>query len=702
MSRPARLAARLSAAASLIALSSPAFALDAAPAAEETDVIVVTSAPIRVTSDELVGSVTVIDEDQLIRDLDGNIADTLERQPGVTSSYFGPASGRPIVRGLGAERVRVLINGLGGLDASTSSPDHAVAAEVLGATGVEVLRGPAAIAYGGNAIGGVVNILDGRVPTEPVDCAFDGFVYLGSTSVDDGTQLAGRLTGAIGPIVLQGDFVRREADGFEIPGYAETEEAHDDHDEDHGDHDDDHDDDHDHDEEERAFGLVEDAFYTFETASFGASLVQNWGYVGISVKDTEAEYGLPGHVHAHEHDDDHDDHDEDHDHEEEEAPVLVMDQTRIDLRGEHALGGFLNRLRWSFAHSDYGHAEIEEGEIGALFDLEGAELRIELAHDHDGVRQGAWGIQALAQDFAAIGEEAYIEPVTTQDWGLFATERWDFGEWGFEGGARIETRNLDGERAERTFDTISASGSFFFRPSEPWFLAATLSRTERAPSDVEVFAFGPHAATQTFEIGALDLGKETAWSGEATARWRGDRMRGEANLFYADYDGFIALFPTGAEEDGFDVFEYRQRDARLYGFELAGEAGLGAFAGFELTGEAGVDYVRAELDGGGDLPRIPPLSATLALIAEKGIWSARGEARLVAEQDEVAEFETPTDGYALLNADLVVSPFANRDVSLILGARNITDQEARVHTSFLKNQVPLPGRSFRIALRAGF
>ena len=173
-------------------------------------------------------------------------------------------------------------------------------------------------------------------------------------------------------------------------------------------------------------------------------------------------------------------------------------------------------------------------------------------------------------------------------------------------------------------------------------------------------------------------------------------------MFYADYDGFIGLFATGEEEDGFDVFEYRQENAQLYGFELYGESEIAEIGGVQFIAEAGIDYVRAETDDAGDLPRIPPLSANLALVAERGIWSARAETRLVAEQDETADFETATDGYALFNADLVVTPFEARDVSLILGVRNITDEEARVHTSFLKEQIPLPGRNVRVAVRAAF
>ena len=728
---PRPLARRLTGAAAVGAiLSAPALAQEpgaaAASAPTQADVITVTSSPLGLQSDEVVGSVTVLGEDTLTVLFDGNIADTLDALPGVSSSYFGPASGRPIIRGLGDDRVRVLINGLGALDASASSPDHAVAAEVLGARGVDVLRGPAAIAYGGGAIGGAVNILDGRIPTARPEDGVTGFAYAGATTVDDGSQIAGRATAGAGPLVFQLDAVRREADGFEIPGYAETEalreehheDEHDDHDGDHDhdhDHHDEHGDEHGHEEDEPDFGRVEDAFYTFESVSGAVSLVEDWGFVGLSVKGVDAEYGLPGHSHAHGHGEDgHDEHEDDpgHDHDadhehghghgEDGPAVLVMEQTRIDLRGQINLDRFFNRVRWSLAHVDYEHAELEGDEIGTLFDKDGAEARLEIAHDHDGARQGAFGVQALTHDFEAVGEEAYIEAVTTQDWGVFVVERWDYGAWGVEAGARAETRKLNGLRAERRFDTVSGSASLFARPYARAFASLTLSRTERAPTDVEVFAFGPHAATETFEIGDLDLGVETAWSLEATGRWSGERASGQVSVFHADYDGFIGLFPTGEEEDGLDVFEYRQADAALTGFEISGDARLGRIGGWAFNADGAVDFVAGELDGGANLPRIPPLSGLFGVQAERGIWSMRGEARLVAEQDETAAFETTTDGYALFNASAEIRPYRGEDLSIIVGVRNITDEEARAHTSFLKDQLPLPGRNLRLAIRAGF
>lgn len=680
---------------------------------DDVEVITVTSSALQVDRDSVTGSVDVLDRDALIRDMSGNIAQTLERLPGVSTTFFGPASGRPVIRGLGSERVRVLINGLDGLDASSSSPDHAVAVDVLGATGVEVLRGPAAIGFGGGAIGGVVNVFDGRVPeTLPENPVF-GEVYLGATSGNEGRE--GFVRGGLvwGQLVAQGEFQRRQAGVYDIPGFAESArlramEDHD-HDDDHDDHDDDdHDDDHD-DHEDEAFGFAPDTDYVFESGSVGASIVGQWGFVGVGFKRTEAEYGIPGHDHAlhddhddHDHDDDdhddHDDHDEDHEH----APRLVLEQTRVDLRGEIALDGFFNRVRWSLAYADYVHAEIEDDEQ-TIFDKEGLEARVELRHGHGDQRQGAWGVTAFTQDFEAVGDEAFIQAVTTQDFGVFATERWDFDSWGLEIGARADTRELTAQTANRRFNSISASGAVFLRPAAGWFLAGTLSRSERAPSDVEVFADGPHLATQAYEVGNLDLSTEIAWSLEGTARYTGaSGLTAEAAVFYADYDGFIELFATGAEEDGLPVLEFRQEDARLYGFEARISAPLFALSGFDFTGEASVDYVRGEIDGGGNLPRISPMSGALSVTADNGPLSLRAETRFVAEQTRVFENELPTDGYTLLNADARWRPFVDRDVQLIFAVRNITDEEARVHASFLKDFLPMPGRHVRVALATRF
>jgi iron complex outermembrane recepter protein len=379
-----------------------------------------------------------------------------------------------------------------------------------------------------------------------------------------------------------------------------------------------------------------------------------------------------------------------------------MKQTRVDLRGEVRLDGYFDRVRFSLAYADYEHREIEDDE-STIFRKEGFEGRVELRHDHGQGNRGAWGVHFLNQDFSSSGHEAFIEPVTTTDAGAFVTERWDFQDWGIEAGARLDHRELDGRRASRSFTTFSGSGSVFVRPAEGWFAAATVSRTERAPSDVEVFAEGPHLATRAYEVGDLDLGAETAWSIEGTSRYTAaNGVRLELSAFYADYDGFIELFPTEEFDHGLRVYEFRQQDAKLYGGEARVSAPLGDLAGFGLTGAASVDIVRGELSGGQDLPRIPPLSGTVELRAERGPLSLRTDVRLVAEQNRTFDFEYPTEGYALWNADVTWQPIEGNDLTLFAGVRNITDEEARVHSSYLKEFIPLPGRNFRLGLSTRF
>lgn len=701
--------------------------LTAAPAAAQThtdgdqadaDVIVVTSQPLGVTADEVVGGVEVVNRRHLEDNLSGSLADTIAHEPGVSTTYFGPAASRPVIRGLGSDRVRVLVNGVGLIDASTNSPDHAVASEALEAESVEILRGPAAIAYGGGAIGGVVNVIDGRIPEERVEDGLDGRFYASMTSVDEGETAAGRVRFNAGEFVINLEALTRTADNYDIPGYAESdlfrlfEEAEHEHeDEDHDDHDDE---DHDHEEEEHPYGTVENSRLDFSSASAGISWVGENGFFGFAVKQSDALYGVPGHAHAHgedDHEDEGEDHDEDHDHEDEEhdhGDVRIdLTQTRYDLRGEwRDLGEHIERVRFSFGVGSYEHVELEGDEVGTRFTNDGWEGRLEARHTPVELWGGSWegaaGLQAFNRDFEAAGEEAYVPPSETSDWGLFIVERWDRETWGLEGGLRLETRELDTPTESRDFDTQSFSGSVFVRPMRDTFLALTLSSSERAPTDVELFADGPHVATRSYETGNPALDVEKALSAEITARTMIGEWGLEGSIFRADYDGFIASFPTGEEEDGFPVYEYRQEDAVLSGFEGRIEGPLGSVGVFDLSGELTGEYVRGELDDGGNLPRIPPLSFTAGVTASTARHDLHLEAEWADVQDETAVEELKTQSYVLVNARWTMEPFDDRGMRIVLEGRNLTDQEARVHTSVLKDLVPLPGRNFRAALVLDF
>lgn len=703
-------------------------------AQHETDEIVITSSPLQTSEFEAFQNVDVLDKDQIVENYEGSLGDTLAKLPGVSSTFFGAAAGRPIIRGLGGERVRVLTNGVGSIDAASASPDHAVTTEGLEAESIEVLRGASALAYGGNAISGVVNIIDGTVPSEAPEGGFSGQYYSGYETVNDGWQTAGSVTASAGPLVFTVQGLHREGDDYDIPGFAESSILRAMEEEEHGHEDEDHDDEHDHDDEdhedhdehedeEHVRGVAENTWFEFDSASAGVSLVGERGFIGVAVKGFESSYGIPGHDHAHEHEDedhdddhddedhedDHDDHDhddEEHAHEEEGGAFIEMEQTRIDLRGEYDLHlPWFDLFRFSAATADYEHTEFEpNGEPGTIFFNEGWETRLEVTQAQTERWSGAIGLQAFQQDFRSVGEEAYIPETETTDIGLFTTQRYDAGGWGGEFGARVETREVDSVAGNRDFDTVSASGGLFLRPADGAFLSGNVAFSQRAPGDAELFANGSHLATSQFEVGNPDLDIEEAWTLEAVARLDRDRYGIEASAWYANYNDFIFLAPTDMEEDGLPVFVQTQSDAELHGFEIGADVVVARGAAYELRGDAVIEYVNGELSDGRALPRIPPLSGTIGVEAEflGPRLTTRAEAELVSEQDETFDFELPTEAYQRVNLSAEWRPVEERDVTLLLQAKNVFDAEGRVHSSYIKDLIPLPGRSFRIAVSAGF
>jgi Outer membrane receptor proteins, mostly Fe transport len=677
----------LFAAAATAALSTvPASAQD-----REVREVVVTAAPYAVTMDSATTSVDILKRDELDQAPAGGLGDVLAGVAGVRSSAFGPGSSRPVIRGLSGPRVLVLSNGLGQVDASALSPDHAVATDPQEAERIEVLRGPSALAYGGSAIGGVVNIIDDRIATSPVQ-GVHGRVSASGSTVDDGWQGAAALRAGLGGFVLSLDAVRRETDDYDVPTSPESRrqaEA---------------------DGEAWAGpvgGSVENTFTDLKAYGVGLSYVGEQGYLGVSVKRSESRYGVPGHAHVHGDDDhdhdhghDHDDHDhDDHDHGGEEGAVAIdLKQTRYDLRGEYRIDlGPFEKVRFAGGYADYTHKELEGGVVGTRFFSEGWEGRLELIQPDRHGWQGAVGVQGLKRDFEAVGDEAFVPPTKTTEWGVFTLQRYDRDAWGVEGGLRLETRELDSRAGRRDFTAVSGSLGGFIRPAEGWFFSLSGSRTERAPSQEELFADGPHPATRSYERGDADLGSEVSYSVDLTGHYGGGPWRVDAHLFAARYEGFIDLVPTG-EEDGdshLPIHQFVQTDATFYGAEIEGSYRLwqdGARS-FRLEGTA--DYVHGKTDLGPPA-RVPPWSAAGRAIFDGGWWTGQLEVRRVASQDRVAAFELPTDGHTLLNAQLTFRPLKDPGFKVFVEGRNLTNVEAREHASFLKDIAPMPGRNLRI------
>jgi iron complex outermembrane receptor protein len=663
----------LTSAAAGVLSAAPAFAQKAQPEVSE---VVITAAPFVVTLDSATTSVDILKRDDLDQAPSGGIGDVLAGVAGVRSSAFGPGASRPVIRGLSGPRVLVLSNGLGQVDASALSPDHAVATDPQEADRIEVLRGPSALAYGGSAIGGVVNIIDDRIATKPADGVRGRLLASGST-VDNGWTTSGEVQAGAGPWVFSIDGLRRETKDYDVPTFPESRrqlEA---------------------DGEEypgKVDSTVENTFARLSAYGAGLSYVGDDGYVGVSVKRTDTKYGVPGHAHE--------DADPAAPAAEEEGVSIDLEQTRYDVRGERRIDvGPFETIRFAGGYADYTHTELEDGAPATRFVSDGWEARIELVQRNRDGWQGAFGVQALHRDFEAIGDEAYVPATTTKEWGLFTLQRLDRDGWGVEGGVRVEGKEIDSLVARRDYTGVSASLGAFLRPADGLFLSLSGSRTERAPAQEELFAAGAHPATRSFEIGDADLDSEVSYAIDLTGHLKRGRLDVDAHLFAVKYEGFIDLRPTGAvdADSGLPMFRYVQTDATFYGSEIDGTYEAWSDGDRRLTLGATADYVHGKTDLGPPA-RIPPWSVAGRGIYEAGRWSGQVEVRRVGGQDRVADFELPTSGYTLVNASLTLRPLKDRDFKIFVEGRNLGDVEAREHASFLKDIAPLPGRNFRLGV----
>lgn len=672
----------------------------------EAPIIVTAPGPDR-AADELIGNATSVEREELLETLRGSIGDTLDREPGVATTFFGAGASRPVLRGLGAERVQVLTNGIGVIDASAASPDHQVSADAIDAEKIEILRGPAALAYGGQAIGGVVNAIDGLIAEDLPEEAGSADLFAAYNSVNEGTELAGRGQFVAGPLVFTLSASQRDFDAYDIPDFAESsllralEEA-----EEEGEA---------HGEDEEVRGMVENSFVETQTLAGGVSWVGENAFFGVAVRQQTAEYGLPGHGHEHE---EGEEEGEEHGEEEAENPFIDLDQTRIDVRGGITVNnGFLTDVTGTLAIVDYEHTEFEAiGEPGTIYDVEGSEGRVEFGHAIGGF-EGAFGAQFIDKTLDALGEEAFISETDTQSFGVFLyeTKEWDDG-FGIEGGLRVESVELDNiNQGARDFDLFSGSFGLHRHFDNGWFIGGQVSYTERAPNESELFADGPHLATEQFEVGNANLDKETGLNLEGTARWRGDWGGFGVNLFTAQFSDFVFLTPGVTledgvlvdEADGLPVFVFVQDDAGFVGGEIYGElffddGPLGA----EWAFEASVDFVDAELDGGGNVPFIPPVTLNGDVSAEWGAWELGAAVTIAGDQDDPGAGQLPTDGYTTLDlrgeVDLSDFGIGADGTEAFIEARNVTDEEVRYATSVLKDLAPAPGQNIRVGLRVAF
>ncbi len=679
----------------VLTVAAPVFAADAPPVDDvhttQSSEIIVT-APYNRDREAVLAGTSVLTGAALARQLRPTIGETLTHLPGVSSTSFGPNSSRPVLRGFQGERVRILKDGIGSIDVSNTSVDHAVVVNPLTSDRIEVLRGPAALLFGSSAIGGVVNVFDSRIPRRIPEHSvhIDAIGTYGSASeersgfgqidVPLGSNFVVHFDGSYAKTndLDTGNFILSAPLRAVAAASADSDIA---------------------DLATLRGKLPNSAAKTWEVAG-GAALILDGGTLGASFSHYDSLYGVPVRysldptVEA-------------------EQVRLQLKQDRADLRAEINIGGgFLDTIRFRTAFADYRHSEIEEdGAIATTFLNKSVESRLEFAQAKRGNWRGAFGAQLAIRDFNVIGAEAFVPENSTEQFGIFTLQELDVGSFKAEAGVRFERTKLSAvENAiignpdyRRSFSAISGSVGASYALTTGIRVGITGSHSERAPAAEELFANGPHAGTQAFEIGNPDFVKEVSNGIEASLRASRPGFTASIAAYYNWFSNYIYEAATGAIADDLPVFQYVQGDARYYGIEAEFSATVATFGNIGIKIDGVGDYTRATIRGVGSAPRIPPLRLLGGIEGKSDSFDVRAEVEWTAKQDRVAAFETATPGFTLVNASATLRPFgADSKASLTLSANNIFNVEARRHASFLKDYAPLSGRDFRITGRVSF
>ena len=691
--RKRRRAAIAALASSLLPIS-PALAGDNPPSGPRHDPahdgegeIVVTAHALR-DMGLMAGSVE-LDGDKLLRMASPQIGDTLAKLPGVSATAFAPGASRPVLRGQTGDRVQVLIDGIGSIDLSSVSADHGVALDTLTTDHIDVLHGPALLAFGGQAIGGAVIAYDKRIPRHMPEGAVDVTAITSYESAADGKSAAGsvdfplasRLAGHVDASWHDSNDLRVGGNILSAPLRSEilglAEEA-------------------------RANGDAEAADQLEATAglrgrvansfahgtSFGAGLafIDEGGNLGISIQRIDNRYGVPGRPVTGE-----------------DGVSIDMNQTRFDLRGHLELDGFFDNLQIRGAYADYDHSELEEdGEVGTHFARTGVETRAELIQaDHNGWK-GRSGVQYSWGKLNIEGDEAILPDNQVERIGAFTLQSLAIGPVELEAAGRVERVSIRANPVafDRRFTLRSAAAGVSGKPIEGLKLGINYAHGERAPSPEELLTDGLHIATQAYEIGDAAFRSERSDGFEAYVKYDVDGTAISLTGYTTDFKGFITPIPTGGAIEGFPIYQYHQLPARFRGFEAQASQRLAEWGERSLTLEASADYVRARLKGAGPVPRIPPLRFQGALEYAAPGLALRGEVEWNDAQKRVGSFEYPTGAFTLVNASATWRPKGKDGaVTLVLAADNIFDVVGRRAASFTRDFVPIAGRSLKLTAK---
>lgn len=636
--------------------------------------VIVTATPFNASEEaQILTPATVLSGDALRNKLESSLGNTLSRELGVSSSAFGTGASRPIIRGLEGPRIRILQNGMSVLDASSLSNDHAVGVETSTARQIEILRGPAALLYGSGAIGGLVNVVNDRIPTV-LSPKPTGEAEVRFGTADREKSLSFSVDGASGPVGLHIDGSLRDTDDYKIPGFAVVNDP------------------------TSSHGRLPSSFTRANSLGLGASHVSDWGHVGASVGTRRDRYGIPT----------------------DEQSFITLSQTRFDLDSlvRQPFAGF-DAFKFKLGHTDYKHTEnLQDGTPATDFKNRAVETRWELAHKPIAEWRGTLGIQTENSKYSALaadGSGPETVPVTkSSSLAGFLVEERDFGPLRASGGVRIESVKRRPEASaglpDRSFSlgSYSVGGLWAFAPG--YSFGPTLSIAQRAPAIEELYSNGPHEATRTFDIGDAALRKETSRNVELTLQKTEGRFRWKANLFqnnvknfvYGRSDGTLVDDDGTVDPDGeFMQRFWSQADATIRGAELEASYNLHG-EGLSLRGFA--DTSRGKLDGAGSLPLQPATRFGIDADFKQGPWRTGLGILRARSQDRLATFETaPTSGYTQLDAHLSYTQrVGTAQMTGFILARNLLNEEIRLSTSLLKDMAPLPGRTLIVGVRTRF
>lgn len=641
------------------------------------------------TAFDVAQGTSVLAGEELHRLIQSTVGETLSNTPGVSSTYYGPGSSRPVIRGLGGDRVRVLDNGIGTLDASTISPDHNTAIEPLFASRMEVLRGPSTLLYGSSAVGGAVNVIDNAIPEQAPDGRVHGDIEFRTGGAARETAGVASVGGGRGNFATRVNLLKQRTRDVAIPGFARLDADA---------------------PAQQPHGTLPGSAVNTQSGSIGGTAFWSGGRAGAALSRYETDYGVPTG--------------------DEPATSIRMRRTRVDLEAEvgRATGPWRS-VKARFGAGRYAHSELSGADtVNTRFTNHAWEGRLEVAHAPVGAVSGTVGVQGAQSDFAAAGAEVATPPSLTRNGAVFALEELKLGSAAtVQLGARYEAQRItlgevpaglpvvagfsarSGERKVHT--GLSSSLGLVVHPAKDWAIAASLAHSERLPTAQEIFSNGPHGGTRAYEIGNHALGRERSLGLDLSIRRRAGFVTGSIGGFINRFRNYIfeqelpaGTIPESWNEDDLTPYQFVATDARFVGGEVELLFHLVESEGRRLHLELSSDRVRAtETRTGRPLPRIPASRHTARLSFEDGRWHALVEFRHVQRQDRTAPGEAPTAAYHLVNASLSrLFPGPRLSWELFLRGRNLTNAEAREHTSFLKEFAPLPGRGVLAGVRLTF